>query len=720
MSLPAFLRSKKHGHRAHLAKNSGIFLVSESENVDAYIQLWIYRVLFEAKQWSTFTKRNSFSDDEIAVFLGLEEYIDFDDVSLLPKIKKECLGNYELLLKSHHFNRFIPDEIYSNLNPLSSLLGLNEVEKSILGFLIIYQESHLLDETFDLFDNLSAKKLFNLMSIVLQIPIEEIKEALSPNNTLAKTSLLKIDMRMGSNASFCNFFNLFDTSLCGKIYNGVTDPMDIFQDEIRATSECHLKLSDYSHVKDELNMLKLLLNSAIKNKIEGVNIFIYGKPGTGKTQLVKLISKVLKINLYEVSATVNGNSMSSDHRLRAYSAAQHLLKNKKSLLLFDEVEDVFNPPLFSNNRTMSKAWMNNALETNPVPTIWVSNSNQLDPAYMRRYSLVLHLDTPPYESRMKVLKKATQGLVSKKVLEQMLKSEDITPAIATNTAKSINMMLAERADDPTRKEKEQLFISVLNQTLKASLKQELTITETQADKGLKYDPTYLNPSMDLSHLVERLQAKPNARLCFYGPPGTGKTQFGKYLAESLELPLVQRKGSDLLGMYVGETEQKIAAAFAEARQSKGILLIDEADSFLSDRNQASKSWERTMVNEMLVQMEQFNGIFIASTNLIDQLDEASMRRFDAKIKFDYLQAEAVISMLKIFCQRHKLKLSDAQLQLAQTQLTHVTPGDFAMLDRQQQFSPCKNSADLIERLVREQTFKADMKETKSMGFLGNL
>ena len=74
-----------------------------------------------------------------------------------------------------------------------------------------------------------------------------------------------------------------------------------------------------------------------------------------------------------------------------------------------------------------------------------------------------------------------------------------------------------------------------------------------------------------------------------------------------------RRASDLLSCWVGATEQNIARAFEEARKDDAVLLIDEADSFLQDRRGAGHSWEVTQVNEVLTQMENFEGVFIATT-----------------------------------------------------------------------------------------------------------
>lgn len=152
-----------------------------------------------------------------------------------------------------------------------------------------------------------------------------------------------------------------------------------------------------------------------------------------------------------------------------------------------------------------------------------------------------------------------------------------------------------------------------------------------------YDPALTDASADLEQLAEGLNRARSGRLCLYGPPGTGKTAFALWLAERLEMPLLVRRGSDLLGPYVGQTERNIACAFRTAEQDQALLLIDEIDSFLQAREGASRNWEVSLVNEMLTQMEAYSGVFVASTNLMENLDQAALRRFDFKVEFGYLQ-----------------------------------------------------------------------------------
>ena len=154
-----------------------------------------------------------------------------------------------------------------------------------------------------------------------------------------------------------------------------------------------------------------------------------------------------------------------------------------------------------------------------------------------------------------------------------------------------------------------------------------------------YDPDLTNSTLALKKIAEGVKRAGSAKICIYGPPGTGKTAYAKWLAKYLEKPLIVRKASDLLNCYLGETEKIIAQAFEDAQRDDAVLLLDEIDSFLRDRTLSSHSWEVTQVNELLTQIENFEGVFIATTNLMDLLDPAALRRFDLKTKFDFLKLE---------------------------------------------------------------------------------
>ncbi|TLD83509.1 ATP-binding protein [Helicobacter sp. MIT 11-5569] len=134
----------------------------------------------------------------------------------------------------------------------------------------------------------------------------------------------------------------------------------------------------------------------------------------------------------------------------------------------------------------------------------------------------------------------------------------------------------------------------------------------------------------------------DAKIIFYGAAGTGKTMTALALAKSLKKPVLSFDCSKILSMYVGESEKNVRKIFdsykelcATSKQTP-ILLLDEADQFLSTRTTSGSGADKMhnqMQNIFLEQIEKFDGILIATTNLLETLDTAFSRRFNYKIEF---------------------------------------------------------------------------------------
>ncbi len=135
----------------------------------------------------------------------------------------------------------------------------------------------------------------------------------------------------------------------------------------------------------------------------------------------------------------------------------------------------------------------------------------------------------------------------------------------------------------------------------------------------------------------------DARIIFYGPAGTGKTMTAMSLAKRLKKPILSFDCSKILSMYVGESEKNVRRIFDEFKdlskkaKVEPILLLNEADQFLSSRSEGHGTSADKMHNQMqnifLEQIEKFEGILIATTNLLGNIDKAFSRRFNYKIEF---------------------------------------------------------------------------------------
>ncbi len=232
----------------------------------------------------------------------------------------------------------------------------------------------------------------------------------------------------------------------------------------------------------------------------------------------------------------------------------------------------------------------------------------------------------------------------------------------------------------------------------------------------------LNPDADLERLTAGLKSNPRGRICLFGVPGSGKSAYAKYVADEVVRPLLVRRASDLVSKYIGETEKNTAEVFHQAEADNAVLLLDEADSFLRDRTTAVRSWEVSQVNEFLVQMEAFEGLFIASTNLMDTLDAASLRRFDLKIRFDYMRPQqAWLLFVKVMQERECSEDAIAHdVRQKVMRLTNLTPGDFATALRRESILGDTFGPDmLVEALKAECSVKPEAAQ-RGMGFTATL
>jgi SpoVK/Ycf46/Vps4 family AAA+-type ATPase len=505
-----------------------------------------------------------------------------------------------------------------------------------------------------------------------------------------------------------------------RIISPDADPLNLLRDMVAVAAPAELGLKDFGHIRDSLDILLPYLRQAVESGRPGVNIFIHGRPGTGKTQLARVLAAALDRELFEVATEdEDGDTIGGEQRLRAYRAAQSFFSKRQALVVFDEAEEIFkgeNPFSFfgfsgQEKGEESKGAINRMLEENPAPTIWISNVIRgVDPAYIRRFDMVFEIPIPPKSQRRRVIEETCAGLVDAAGIARIAESEALAPAVVTRAA-AVVRAIGDPLDSSVRtKAVEHLISNALEAQGRAGLKRN-----DPARLPEIYDPVFIHADVDLEEIAEGIKHSRAARICLYGPPGTGKTAYGRWLAEQLDMPLLVKRGSDLISMWVGETEKNIAGAFRQAERENALLLIDEVDSFLQDRRKAHHSWEVTGVNEMLTQMESFPGVFIASTNLMDGLDQASLRRFDLKAKLDFLKPDQAAGLLRRHCEQLELEAPGTEEEIALQRLHKLTPGDFAAVLRQRRFRPIASAWQMVEMLRAECALKEGGKSC-SIGF----
>jgi SpoVK/Ycf46/Vps4 family AAA+-type ATPase len=673
------------------------------------IRLWMLRILVPLSAYRKFIIQRHYSGDEIAEALGLASWKGTQGQESSPRDILSELREQHLQVELKRASARLPASLVGNIKHLSRLADLNEAECRILEFAICIHGDSLLNDACDMLGMLSTENAHRALSVILGLPKAAVRKALAPRGILAQSGLVSM---AGASGSLPRKLDMLSSDFPDAMLTPQTDPLNLLRDTIRKAGKAQLKLDDYTHIQPSLEIALPYLRHALTNGQQGVNLLIHGRPGTGKSQLARTLAKALKHDLFEVShESKKGEPINGEQRLRALLASHVFLSKRRALLVFDEAEDAFDGGDLRSTAQQHKAWINRMLEKNPVPTLWLSNNiSGMDPAFIRRFDMVFELPVPPRQQRTKILRSYCKGLLDKQQIARIAELEHLAPAVV---AKASHVVHAVR-DDISAERTASAMRQLIDNTLQAQGFPSLSQGEADRPPDI-YDPAFIHADADLASVAYGLGAARNGRLCLYGPPGTGKTAYGRWLARQLDMPLLVKRASDLISKYVGESEQNIAAAFQQAERDNALLLIDEVDSFLQDRRKAQRSWETSMVNEMLTRMESFPGVFIASTNLLDGLDQAALRRFDLKVKFDFLRPAQAWELLCRYCTHLKLQPPAIALQPAMQKLDRLTPGDFAAVARQHRFRPLATPAMLVAALQAECAVKERI--SRPIGFL---
>lgn len=489
--------------------------------------------------------------------------------------------------------------------------------------------------------------------------------------------------------------------------------------------------ADFQHLRADADALIRFLRQSASAGESGINVLIYGPPGTGKTEFARWLLQSAGLHGYEVPVQVRDEDLPSidpvADRLGSARSSQQLLRGKdRAVLVFDEAEDAFPqaPSFFDFAFTPRKrhaggprkGWINQLLESTPVPIIWISNAiAQIDPAYLRRFSFHLEMRRPSPRIRERIaVRQATAQGVAEAVAAPLARYADASPAAIASALRFARLASDASCDaaDTLAARQQRLAERTLQAGLAAAGLRDYVDARLTS---MRYDPTLINIAGNVQPdtLLDLMRRGLPLSLCLHGAPGTGKTSFAEYVAEQLDKPLTYRRASDLQSKWVGETERNLRDMFAEARADDAVLLLDEADSFLYDRRDAEHSWERSQVNELLQGMERFDGIFIAATNLIDVIDKAAVRRFVYKLEFLPLTAAQCRRMLQSMlpgCRRDEPNASISSL-------TGFTVADFAIVSKRLSTGLSERTIDAVLAVLEAERALRSYNANRRIGFV---
>jgi len=581
--------------------------------------------------------------------------------------------------------------VQRNATLLGDHFGLSPVETSMLTFVAFYKVFDGFEHVIDGAVETKEVTVPLLLSWFCRAPEPEIRAAMRFTGRLASSGLVQRKRSSRNNRMPFELSERLTFALLAEV-DSIAELIGLMVPRAAAPEA---EWQDFEGLGHDADLMRDLLSRGLGSRKPGINILLYGPPGTGKTEFAKVLAAEIGAVLRSVGETDDdGGEPSRLERLAELRMASRMLGQRSdTVLLFDEMEDLFGrKSAFFSHEMPSKVHFNRMLETNPIPVIWTTNSvDACDPAFLRRmtYSALMRPPSGRVRSRIwhRLEARHASGL-PEAVLPALAERHDQAPALVSDA-----MRVARLCDGGQ---------AVVSQVLDAAAR--------LAKGGVDSPPSHCaevswrqelaRADADLGRVEARMAAQDAIRrvsFCLEGPAGTGKSAWARHLARVIGMPVMEKRASDLLSKWVGESEQNIARAFSAARADGAMLIFDEADSLLADRRGAERSWEVSQVNEMLTWMESHPLPFVCTTNFAENLDPATQRRFTFRIRFDFLS----VDQLPLAWSAHFPCPPPAGLFL----LERLAPGDFTNVARRMRALGETEPKEILRELTRESASK---------------
>ncbi len=623
-----------------------------------------------------FDARQNGSPEEMAAMTSLLMKLNASQVGGLVKFILRLLDRKREELKYKGLSN-----IERKMAALARMFSLTAQEQEICWFLLITSTYHPADRLF--VDTLQCQTLLGRkhLSAVLNMRPGEIGNALG--GTLQRLDMVEIGRTFFQLKE--PFIEYFIKTTGPAIHKNFFLPLS----KKAIPLECHfVERSETEHI---LNLLK-------ERTEVPTHILLYGVAGTGKSSFARGIARKLRIPAYEIAREEDNTALK---RRAAIVACLNLTnKGSGSLIVVDEADNLLNTDgaWLRRGETQDKGWLNGLLEEPGVRMIWITNTTDgSETSVLRRFAYSIPFKPFNRKQRERLWESVLRQNRVKRVFQEPEIAELAGRYSVSAGAMDIAVKKALAVAAPGQPEFKTAIRMALDSHVTLMNNGQAPLHRDEIEK--EYALEGLNMEGDLPNLMASLEAfdrylrgsragqTRNMNLLFFGPPGTGKSELARYAARHLGREILCRRASDIIDPYVGVTEKKIREAFREAEADEAILLFDEADTMLFSRSRAVRSWEISFTNEFLVQMERYRGILICTTNRMEDLEPAAIRRFNQKIGFNYLTPEGNVTFYRrLLAPLVQIPLTEADLATLKG-MASLTPGDFRVVRDKYAFQP---------------------------------
>lgn len=575
---------------------------------------------------------------------------------------------------------------------VARIFNLSEAEIGALSY--IYTSSQR-SELSAYLDNLPLQAYHACMAAAIGVPQTELKRMLGQTGRLVAMGFVRPDFLPPPHFALgSDIVSLYHDPESSPYY---ARPLEDFVRE----SDCQLfPLETYPVAPISRELVSAFLAGS------GGHVLVHGEPGTGKTSFV--VSAIMACGRPAFVLRL------VDHPEERYpdyiklKMAAYLCAGTGAILVVDESDSLINTASQKpGDAQVTKAWLTEFMDASGTPVVWIANDIEgVHEAVRRRFIYSLRFKGQTDAQRGQLWRR----LASLSEAGRILRDEDIERLAKDYRVNASGISLALRGLEQAgrsgalRGEPELRHLSELLSRYQELVHGDEPTASVGRSAPARFVPEAISTDLPLKRVLSGLRGAAarvrsrlelesvgatvptdilegaEAKLLFYGPPGTGKTAYARYLAGELGLPLVQKRASDLLSMFVGQTEKSIAAVFAEAEDQGALLFLDEVDSLLLDRRSARESWARSQVNELLSRMEDYRGVLVCCTNYIEGLDPAVLRRFQWKVAFMPPEPAARLVLYRRYFEELAGSL-DAEDERRVLALDGLCPGDLAAVHK---------------------------------------
>ncbi len=569
-----------------------------------------------------------------------------------------------------------PMERVEKMESFSSLVnayGLDSDELHLILFLFLVSIN---EKLLSLVSEWKTSEMLRGMSICTGVAQGRLRALISSNSKLRTYNLVEITPHQR-----------FILELNDEVveYLAASEMGSLYERFLRPAGSGAYPLDSFPVRRDQQELCRTLLSGS-----RPVQILLYGREGTGKTEFARALGAATGKKVYSFIRSED----SRRDNLTRLSLTLGALSSTDTIVIIDEAESILDGGKlwfvdFMMGNKDQKARINILLDQVRCPVIWIVNSIAgIQSSTLRRFTFSIEFRALKPQILAERVWTALETLPLSEDVKQraaeLASQRELTGAAIANLRAALEELAGHQLD-------EDRLIKYVDTLFSANSELVGGKQRVRERTGTTYNVDVLNLSQPperilhaVAHHIATAQAGSNVsgrqvgglRILFYGMPGTGKTELARHVAERVGCKLDIRRASDILSPYVGEAEKNIAAMFNEAEDSGDILLIDEADAFLYDRSRAHRSWEITQVDEFLTRMEEFRGVLICTTNLLSSLDRAVIRRFQLKVEFQPLHRSGTEELLRTYFP--DLNFSAALLDSLAAKGPYV-PGDFAVV-----------------------------------------